>query len=77
MERTAINPWNWSLNLGYNQGEVITGTSRQLNCTGQTAVDPGGNPQHEGDMRAQIAFDNLEAETQNTPCLFQTRPQTP
>jgi enamine deaminase RidA (YjgF/YER057c/UK114 family) len=63
MERTAINPWNWSLNFGYNQGEVVTGASRQLNCAGQTAVDSEGNPQHEGDMRAQIALalDNLEA----------------
>ncbi len=56
MERTPINPWNWSLNLGYNQGEVISGATRQLNCAGQTAVDADGTPQHEGDMRAQIAL---------------------
>ena len=63
MERNAINPWTWSQNLGYNQGEIITGAMRQLNIAGQTAVDENGAPQHAGDMRAQIALalDNLEA----------------
>ena len=63
MQRAAINPWGWSLRLGYNQGEVIEGASRQLICAGQTAVDSEGNPQHLGDMRGQIvlALDNLEA----------------
>lgn len=63
MERTAINPWTWSQNLGYNQGEVITSATRHLNCAGQTAVDENGAPQHDGDMRAQIALalDHLEA----------------
>lgn len=63
MQRTAINPWDWSLKLGYNQAEIIEGPSRQLICAGQTAVDEQGNPQHPGDMRGQIslALDNLEA----------------
>ena len=63
MERSAVNPWDWSLKLGYNQAEVIEGATRQLVCAGQTAVDSQGNPQHPGDMRAQIglALDNLEA----------------
>lgn len=63
MKRTAINPWPWSLKLGYNQAEVLTGTSRQLICAGQTAVDAHGAPQHPGDMRNQItlALDNLES----------------
>ena len=63
MQRTPINPWDWSLKLGYNQAEVISGSSRQLNCAGQTAVDDAGNPQHPGDMRSQISLtlDNLEA----------------
>ncbi|SDX72997.1 RidA family protein [Roseicitreum antarcticum] len=63
MQRTAVNPWDWSLKLGYNQAEIIEGTSRQLICAGQTAVDGDGNPQHPGDMRGQIglALDNLEA----------------
>ena len=63
MKRTAINPWSWSLNLGYNQGEIIEGPTRQLICAGQTSVDEQGNPQHPGDMRSQLglALDNLEA----------------
>lgn len=63
MKRTPVNPWDWSLKLGYNQAEIIDGPSRQLICAGQTAVDGMGNPQHIGDMRGQIALalDNLEA----------------
>jgi enamine deaminase RidA (YjgF/YER057c/UK114 family) len=63
MQRTPVNPWAWSLNLGYNQAEIIAGASRQVICAGQTAVDAEGNPQHPGDMRGQIglALDNLEA----------------
>ncbi|SPJ29054.1 RidA family protein [Falsiruegeria mediterranea] len=63
MKRTPVNPWDWSLNLGYNQAEMIQGGTRQLICAGQTAVDATGAPQHPGDMRAQIslALDNLEA----------------
>ncbi|MFF5075847.1 RidA family protein [Actinoplanes sp. NPDC000266] len=38
-------------------------TSETLFCSGQTATDPDGRPQHEGDMAAQLALtlDNLEA----------------
>jgi enamine deaminase RidA (YjgF/YER057c/UK114 family) len=63
MKRTAVNPWNWSLNLGYNQAEIIDGATRQLIVAGQIAVDENGAPQHIGDMRGQIglALDNLEA----------------
>lgn len=63
MKRTAINPWDWSIKLGYNQAEIIDGTTRQVICAGQTAVDENGNPQHLDDMRAQIslALDNLDA----------------
>ena len=62
MNRTPINPWSWSLRLGYNQAESIEGARRQLICAGQTAVDAEGNPQHPEDMRNQIALalDNLE-----------------
>ena len=62
MQRTPVNPWSWSLNVGYNQAEIIEGANRQLICAGQTAVDAEGNPQHPEDMRNQItlALDNLE-----------------
>ena len=63
MHRTPINPWNWSLPLGYNQAEQIEGVTRQVICAGQTALDANGAPQHADDMRGQIglALDNLEA----------------
>jgi enamine deaminase RidA (YjgF/YER057c/UK114 family) len=63
MNRTAVNPWPWSLNVGYNQAEIIEGAKRQVNVAGQTSVDGEGNPMHNGDMRAQIALalENLEA----------------
>jgi enamine deaminase RidA (YjgF/YER057c/UK114 family) len=61
--RTPINPWPWSINLGFDQGQLIEGHQRQLVCSGQDAVDADGNPQHPGDMAAQLelALDNLEA----------------
>jgi enamine deaminase RidA (YjgF/YER057c/UK114 family) len=61
MNTTPINPWDWSLQFGYSQGQVISGATRQLVTAGQTAVDASGTPQHAGDMRAQmqLAFDNL------------------
>ncbi|MEM1303190.1 MAG: RidA family protein, partial [Pseudomonadota bacterium] len=63
MQRTEVNPWDWSIKLGYNQAEAISGASRQVTVAGQTAVDGNGAPQHAGDMRVQIALalDNLEA----------------
>ena len=61
--RTPINPWSWSTQLGFDQAELIEGHQRQLVCSGQDAVDAEGNPQHPGDMAAQLelALDNLEA----------------
>ncbi|MER5577325.1 RidA family protein [Streptomyces massasporeus] len=63
MERTAINPVTWSLDMGFNQGELVTGHTRTLYCSGQTAMSDDGKPRHEGDMAAQLALslDNLEA----------------
>ncbi len=63
MERTAINPVTWSQEMGFNQGEVVTGHTRTLYCSGQTAMSGDGKPQHDGDMAAQLALslDNLQA----------------
>ena len=63
MKRTPINPWTWSTKLGFDQAELVEGQKRQLVCSGQDAVDSDGNPQHPGDMAAQLemAVDNLEA----------------
>jgi enamine deaminase RidA (YjgF/YER057c/UK114 family) len=63
MNRTPINPWPWSVDLGFDQAQLIEGHRRQLICSGQDAVDANGRPQHPGDMAAQLelALDNLEA----------------
>jgi enamine deaminase RidA (YjgF/YER057c/UK114 family) len=63
LERTAVNPVGWSVELGFNQGEIVSGHTRTLYCSGQTATDGEGRPRHEGDMAGQLALclDNLEA----------------
>ncbi|MEV6233498.1 RidA family protein [Saccharopolyspora shandongensis] len=63
MERTAVNPVTWSLEMGFNQGEVVSGETRTLYISGQTAMGSDGRPQHDGDIAAQLALsvDNLEA----------------
>jgi enamine deaminase RidA (YjgF/YER057c/UK114 family) len=63
IERTAVNPVTWSVELGFNQGEVVSGQTRTLYCSGQTAMGGDGTPRHDGDMAAQLALslDNLAA----------------
>jgi enamine deaminase RidA (YjgF/YER057c/UK114 family) len=63
VERAVVNPWTWSVEMGFNQGEIVSGHSRTLYCSGQTAMSDDGKPQHEGDMAGQLALsiDNLEA----------------
>ena len=63
MQRASVNPWSWSTKLGFDQAQLIEGHQRQLICSGQDAVDAEGNPQHPGDMAAQLemSLDNLEA----------------
>ncbi|MFE6941803.1 RidA family protein [Streptomyces chartreusis] len=63
MERTAVNPVTWSVDLGFNQGELVSGHTRTLYISGQTAMSPEGKPRHDGDIAAQLALsiDNLEA----------------
>jgi enamine deaminase RidA (YjgF/YER057c/UK114 family) len=63
MERTAVNPWNWSVNLGFDQAQLVVDRRRELICSAQDSVDANGNAQHPGDLAAQLglALDNLEA----------------
>ena len=60
--RTAINPTSWSLDLGFDQAELVEGHRRLLVCSAQDAMDAGGHPQHPGDMAAQLdlSLDNLQ-----------------
>jgi enamine deaminase RidA (YjgF/YER057c/UK114 family) len=61
--RTPIDPWPWSLTIGFHQAELIQRPERILVCAGQTAMSADGIPQHVGDMAAQVelSLDNLEA----------------
>ncbi|MFE0370489.1 RidA family protein [Streptomyces tendae] len=63
MERNAVNPVSWSVGMGFNQGEVVSGHARTLYLSGQTAMSEEGRPEHDGDMAAQLALavDNVEA----------------
>ncbi|MEK9517805.1 RidA family protein [Streptomyces sp. NPDC087908] len=63
MERVAVNPVTWSAEWGFNQGELVSGHTRTLYLSGQTAMSEKGEPLHEGDMAAQLALslDNVEA----------------
>jgi enamine deaminase RidA (YjgF/YER057c/UK114 family) len=63
MHRTAVNPVTWSQEMGFNQGEIVSGVTRTLYLSGQTAMSREGRPEHDGDVAAQLALaaDNLEA----------------
>jgi enamine deaminase RidA (YjgF/YER057c/UK114 family) len=62
MERRVINPWTWQDEFAFVQANEISAPQRMLICAGQSSMDAEGQPQHAGDMRAQIiqALDNLE-----------------
>lgn len=63
MQRTAVNPVTWSVEMGFHQGVVVSGHTRTLHISGQAAMSADGKPQHAGDMKGQLALsvDNLEA----------------
>lgn len=62
LERTPVNPVSWSLPMGFNQAEVVSGHTKTVYISGQTAMDADGKPVHDGDMAGQLAtaVDNLE-----------------
>jgi enamine deaminase RidA (YjgF/YER057c/UK114 family) len=61
MERTDINPWEWSKALGFSQAVDLTGASHVLLCSGQTATGDDGSPPTTSDMGEQVrlALGNL------------------
>lgn len=63
MNRTPVNPWPWSAEMGFNQAELVEGGTRTLYLSGQAAMSADGRPQHPGDIATQISMslDNLEA----------------
>lgn len=48
--------------MGFNQAEVVSGHTKTVYISGQTAMDDEGNPLHDGDIAAQLgsAVNNLE-----------------
>jgi enamine deaminase RidA (YjgF/YER057c/UK114 family) len=68
MDKKIINPWKWQDEFGFSQAVEISGHSRVVRCAGQTSLNADGEPQHDGDMRAQIglALDNLETVLKGT-----------
>jgi enamine deaminase RidA (YjgF/YER057c/UK114 family) len=62
MQRSSINPVSWSINLGFDQAELMEGHQRLLLCSGQDAVDADGHAQHPGMGRQlEMSLDNLVA----------------
>jgi enamine deaminase RidA (YjgF/YER057c/UK114 family) len=61
MERTDVNPWEWSKALGFSQAVSLAGASDVLLCSGQTATGDDGAPPTSSDMAEQVqkAFQNL------------------
>ena len=70
MEQQITNPWAWQDQFGFVQAHSVSGAKRTIYCSGQTSVDPDGNPIHEGDMVAQVgqALDNLETVLRESGC---------
>ncbi|MEY2570116.1 MAG: hypothetical protein QOE63_466 [Acidimicrobiaceae bacterium] len=54
MERTDVNPWEWSKAFGFSQAVRVEGGQRVLFCSGQTATGPDGAPPTTADMGEQV-----------------------
>ena len=63
MDRTDVNPWEWSKAFGFSQAVEVRGAERILVCSGQTGMSENGSPPSSSDMGEQVnkAYDNLGA----------------
>jgi enamine deaminase RidA (YjgF/YER057c/UK114 family) len=63
MDRTDVNPWEWSKVFGFSQAVEVRGAERILVCSGQTGIEEDGSPPSSSDMGDQVkkAFENLGA----------------
>jgi len=61
VERTDVNPWEWSKAFGFSQAVDVSGASHVLLCSGQTATGADGSPPTTTDMaeQVQLALTNL------------------
>jgi len=68
MDRTDVNPWEWSKAFGFSQAVEVRGAERILICSGQTAISEDGSPPSSSEMGDQVkkAFENLGAVLQTT-----------
>jgi enamine deaminase RidA (YjgF/YER057c/UK114 family) len=68
MDRTDVNPWEWSKAFGFSQAVEVRGAERILICSGQTGIGEDGSPPSSSDMGDQVekAFENLGAVLQAT-----------
>ena len=54
MDRTDVNPWEWSKAFGFSQAVEVRGAERILVCSGQTAIAGDGSPPSSSDMGDQV-----------------------
>jgi enamine deaminase RidA (YjgF/YER057c/UK114 family) len=68
MDRTDVNPWEWSKAFGFSQAVELRGAEQILICSGQTGISEDGAPPFSSDMGEQVkkAFENLGAVLQST-----------
>ncbi|MBV8296149.1 MAG: RidA family protein [Acidimicrobiia bacterium] len=61
MERTDVNPWEWSKAFGFSQAVDVSGASHVVFCSGQTATGDDGSPPTTAAMAKQVelAMTNL------------------
>ena len=61
MERSDVNPWEWSKQFGFSQAVDLRNPERLLLCSGQTAIEADGSPPSSEDIGDQVraAFRNL------------------
>ena len=61
MDRTDINPWEWSKAFGFSQAVELGSAQRIVLCSGQTATGADGSPPTTSDMGEQVrlALENL------------------
>ncbi len=54
MQRTDVNPWEWSKAFGFSQAVDVRNVGRLLLCSGQTAAGSDGSPPSTSDMGEQL-----------------------
>ena len=71
MERTNVNPWEWSKAFGFSQAVNLSNTAQVLLCSGQTAIGDDGAPPSISDMAEQV-----EAALRNLTTVLETNGMT-